>query len=116
MMLDPRFKVKEDKNLMADLASDAMAVPKPPRVAMRLRPSTGRSIPVGTGIDIGKAFRLLEQSCARNKVRSDFTAQRFHERPGLKRKRLKRQRWRKRFMEGFKATVARVKQLKDQGW
>jgi ribosomal protein S21 len=83
---------------------------------MRLEPSTGRSINVGTGIDFARGLRLLEQSCARNRVRADFTSQRFHERGGLKRKRLRRQRWRRRFMEGFKATVGRVKQLKNQGW
>jgi small subunit ribosomal protein MRP21 len=116
LMLDPTFKVTDSKSMLADVVFGAMAVPKTPRVAMRLRPSTGRSIPIGMGIDIGKGFRLLEQSCARNKVRSDFTAQRFHERPGLKRKRLRRQRWRKRFMEGFRATVGRVKQLRNQGW
>jgi len=71
---------------------------------------------IGAGIDVGRGFRLLEQSCARNGVRRDANSQRFHERPGLKRKRLRRERWRRKFMEGFKATVGRVKQLKNQGW
>jgi small subunit ribosomal protein MRP21 len=83
---------------------------------MRLTPSTGRTVVIGGNIDVGRGFRLLEQSCGRNKVRSDFNKQRFHERPGLKRKRLKSMRWRKRFMEGFRATVTRVKQMKAQGW
>lgn len=83
---------------------------------MRLTPKTGRTVNIGAGIDIGRGFRLLEQSCARNKVRSDFTKQRFHERGGLKRKRLRRERWRRRFMDGFKSTIARVKEMKRQGW
>jgi hypothetical protein len=83
---------------------------------MRLTPSTGRTVTIGNGIDIGRGFRLLGQSCARNKVRADFTKQRFHERGGLKRKWLRRERWRRRFMAGFKAAIGRVKQLKNQGW
>lgn len=71
---------------------------------------------IGPAIDVGRGFKLLEMSCARNKVRREANNQRFHERPGLKRKRLRRERWRKKFMEGFKATVGRVKQLKNQGW
>jgi len=90
--------------------------PKPIRAPIKLGPSTGRSITIGAGIDVGRGFRLLEQSCARNKVRKDANMQRFHERAGLKRKRLRRERWRSRFLQGFKATVARVKQLKNQGW
>jgi small subunit ribosomal protein MRP21 len=89
---------------------------KPIRVPINLGPSTGRTVHIGAGIDVGRGFRLLEQSCARNRVKRDANTQRFHERPGLKRKRLRRERWRRKFMEGFKATVGRVKQLKNQGW
>lgn len=89
---------------------------KPVRRPLNLGPSLGRTVKVGVGIDIGRAFKLLEQSCARNGVKRDFNKQRFHERPGLKRKRLQRERWRRKFMEGFKATVGRVKHLKNQGW
>jgi len=49
-------------------------------------------------------------------VKADFAYQRYHERGGLKRKRLRRERWRKRFSEGFKATIARVRELTRQGW
>jgi len=83
---------------------------------MRLTPSTGRTVSISERIDVGRGFRLLEQSCARNKVRADFNYQRFHERGGLKRKRLRRERWRKRFFEGFKATIGRVRELTRQGW
>jgi small subunit ribosomal protein MRP21 len=85
-------------------------------VSLKLNPSTGRTVSISGGVDVGRGFRLLEMSCARNRVRGDANKQRFHERGGIKRKRLRRERWRKRFMEGFKATVMRVKQLKKQGW
>jgi hypothetical protein len=115
LMLNP-LPANDNKSMMNDMAFGMMSIPQKPRIPMRLTPSTGRSIAIGTGIDVARGLRLLEQSCARNKVRSDFTAQRFHERGGLKRKRLRRQRWRRRFMEGFRATIGRVKQLKHQGW
>jgi hypothetical protein len=55
------------------------------------------------GVDLGRGFRVLEINCQRNQERGDFMRQRFHERPGLKRKRLHSLRWRKRFKEGFRA-------------
>jgi small subunit ribosomal protein MRP21 len=116
LMLDPSSSLNDNRSLMDAYAQGQLAIPQPPRVPMRLSPSTGRSVTIGTGIDVARGIRLLEQSCARNRVRADATQQRFHERGGLKRKRLRRQRWRKRFMEGFQATVGRVKQLKNQGW
>ncbi|KAK0123454.1 hypothetical protein ONS96_010438 [Cadophora gregata f. sp. sojae] len=97
--------------------SDSLGVYKPPRKPLLLNASTGRSVTIGhSGIDVAKGFRLMENSCARNKVKRESMKQRFHERGGLKRKRLRRERWRTRFMEGFKATISRVKQLKHQGW
>jgi hypothetical protein len=116
LMLDPSKPLNDTRGLMESYSQDYLALPPTPRVPMRLSPSTGRSIAIGTGIDVARGIRLLEQSCARNRIRADATKQRFHERDGLKRKRLRRQRWRKRFMEGFQATVGRVKQLKNQGW
>lgn len=115
LMLDPSG-MSGNRKALDDVATGMLTMPQKARVPMRLTPSTGRSISIGTGIDVARGLRLLEQSCARNRVRADFTYQRFHERGGLKRKRLRRQRWRKKFMEGFKATVERVKQLKHQGW
>ena len=105
----------KDINEMMQKLSSAFTA-QAPRVALRLTPKTGRTVSIGAGVDVGRGFRLLEQSVARNKVRRDFTMQRYHERGGLKRKRLRKERWRKRFMEGFKATLARVKEMKRQGW
>ncbi|KAG0649506.1 hypothetical protein D0Z07_4278 [Hyphodiscus hymeniophilus] len=115
-MLNPSAPL-DNRSIMETYAQGGhLAMPSTPRAPMRLRPSTGRSVTIGTGIDVARGLRLLEQSCARNRVRSDATQQRFHERGGLKKKRLRRQRWRKRFLEGFQATVGRVRELKNQGW
>jgi hypothetical protein len=109
----PRF---EYADLMKDISRELSNAPPPERAPMRLTPATGRTVDVTQTVDVGRSFRLMEQLVARNKVRSTFNFQRFHERPGLKRKRLKSLRWRKRFMLGFRAAVNRVKQLKKQGW
>ena len=85
---------------------------------VRSRPTVGRTIEVipERGVDFGRALRNLEISCAINRVRQDLSRQRFHERPGLKRKRLKSERWRKMFKESFRATVMRVKEMRRKGW
>jgi len=92
----------------------APALPPP----VRLDAFVGRSEDVDPlkGADLGRALRKLEVKCAYNNVRQDFNKQRFHERPGLKRKRLKSQRWRKRFSKGFKAVVSKVQQMRMKGW
>ena len=112
-MADPR-PLQDIQGIMSALQETVM-VPKE-KTPMRLTPTTGRTVMVGTGVDLGRAIRVLEQNCSRNKVRSDFTKQRFHERGGLKRKRLRRERWRAQFKLGFKQVVDRVKHLKKQGW
>jgi small subunit ribosomal protein MRP21 len=73
-------------------------------------------VTIGGTTDLAYGFRTLEISVSKNRVKRDFQQQRFHERGGLKRKRLVRQRWRRRFGEGFKAVVGRVKHLRKQGW
>ena len=82
------------------------------------RPKVGRTIELNgrKGIDLATALRKLHQECARNNVRYDRSTQRFHERPGLKRKRLQRLWWRARFMEGFKALVGKVHAMRRKGW
>ncbi|MCJ1403053.1 hypothetical protein MMC11_006276 [Xylographa trunciseda] len=97
-----------------DFKSSIAAVPPP----VRLDAFIGRSEEVdpGKGMDLGRAFKKLELKCNYNNVRGDMQKQRFHERPGLKRKRLKSERWRKRFKEGFRAVVAKVKDMRNKGW
>ena len=97
----------------------APATPPPPPVPpMKLNSTVGRTIQVNENraMDVGRAFRTLESRCAQNSVKRDFMRQRFHERPGLKRKRLKSERWRRRFKESFRETIKLVQGLKKQGW
>lgn len=85
---------------------------------VRSHPSVGRTIEVvpEKGVDFGGALKRLEISCAVNRVRNDLARQRYHERPGMKRKRLESERWRKMFKESFRATVMRVKEMRRKGW
>ncbi|KAK3398312.1 hypothetical protein B0T20DRAFT_205418 [Sordaria brevicollis] len=83
---------------------------------IRLRPSTGRTFYVSGQTDFATALRNLSRACAQNNVKRDVRMQKFHERPGLKRKRLRSERWRARFKIGFKAAVNRTFELKNQGW
>ena len=92
--------------------------PKRATRTVRSRPSVGRTIEVvpEKGVDFGRALRGLDISCSVNRVNKDLQRQRFHERPGMKRKRLKSERWRKMFKESFRATVTRVKEMRRKGW
>ncbi|EDU44290.1 ribosomal protein s21 protein [Pyrenophora tritici-repentis] len=84
----------------------------------RLNPAYGRSVDLDNsrGRDIVRGIGMLGSLMARNKVKRDFNKQRYHERGGLKRKRLASERWRARFMVGFKAVTHRVTQLTRKGW
>ncbi|AEO61051.1 hypothetical protein MYCTH_2310836 [Thermothelomyces thermophilus ATCC 42464] len=83
---------------------------------LRLRPSTGRTIQIKGNVDLARGFRLLHRAVSQNKIKAHVRLTRFHERPALKRKRLKRERWQERFRQGFRATINRVMELKAQGW
>ncbi|KAK6828417.1 hypothetical protein PG987_011758 [Apiospora arundinis] len=91
----------------------ALAAKKP---VIRCVARTGRTAFVSKGADVGRAFKILEMQCTSNRVRADFQKQRYHERNGLKRKRLVSERWQKKFKNGFKATCKRVSELRRQGW
>jgi len=96
--------------------------PKPPPSKdigeLRLSSRTGLTLDVDARnpADLGLKLRRLSMTVARNKVPQDFRKQRFHERPGLKRKRLKSERWRRRFAAGFQKVVSRVQELRRKGW
>ncbi len=81
-------------------------------------PSVGRTVEVvpERGMDLPRALRKLEIRIALNGVRKDQMKQRFHERPGMKRKRLRSERWRARFKRGFKAMVQKVQAMRNKGW
>jgi len=96
--------------------------PKPPPSKdigeLRLNSRTGLTLDVDprNASDLGVKLRRLNATVGRNKVPQDFRKQRFHERPGLKRKRLKSVRWRRRFAAGFQKAVSRVQELRRKGW
>ena len=103
---------------LLQVAGNSVTKARPLQPPVRLDAFVGRSEDVDPlkGVDLGKAIRKLEMKCAYNNVRQDSNKQRFHERPGLKRKRLKSERWRKRFRQGFKAVVSKVQQMRMKGW
>ncbi|KAF3235025.1 hypothetical protein EYR41_007154 [Orbilia oligospora] len=79
----------------------------------RLGSTAGRSIAVRGG-DVAGAFMQLRRICAENSIIRDANAQRFYERPGVKKKRLRRERFRRRFKESFKRMVSTVLEMKRQ--
>lgn len=85
-------------------------------IKYRLRPSVGRTVHLDSNVDLARGLGMLNSRVRINKIAQDVAKQRFHERPGLKRKRLRSERWRARFKDGFKATCSRVQDLARQGW
>lgn len=96
--------------------SGMMAQESASDVKYRLRPSVGRTVHLDTKVDLARGLGLLNTRVRVNKIAQDVAKQRFHERPGLKRKRLRSERWRARFKDGFKANCKRVQELARQGW
>jgi small subunit ribosomal protein MRP21 len=84
----------------------------------RLNPTYGRAVELDTarGRDLVRGIGMLGSLVARNKVRAEMMKQRFHERGGLKRKRLNSERWRARFKKGFNDITKRVSELTGKGW
>ncbi|EMC93204.1 hypothetical protein BAUCODRAFT_125084 [Baudoinia panamericana UAMH 10762] len=121
-MLDPSknnaFLSPKSSSRVGGPPQSITAPPADRTLPFKLGPSVGRTVTVDNnrGMDVGRAFRTLEVQCARNSVRKDFMRQRFHERGGLKRKRLKSERWRRRFKENFRGIVAMVGRMRKQGW
>lgn len=119
-----RQPLKWDDMLDVPSAMPAQPTPQTPMIKEedivypRLDASTGRAVELdpSRGRDIVRGLNMLGSLMARNRVKRDFQMQRFHERPGLKRKRLKSERWRARFKIGFDATCKRVSELTKKGW
>ena len=103
-----------NKRLMEDMSPTQFASTR----TIRSSPMVGRTINLNPdkGIDFGRGLTLLQQRVVQSRIPQTLYKQRFHERPGLKRKRLKSERWRRYFKQGFDAMVTRVKQMKAQGW
>jgi hypothetical protein len=112
-LVDPKFENKPTSvsSLVEQQAKTFANYP-------RLNPTYGRTVDLDAsrGRDIVRGIGMLGSLMARNKVKSDFNKQRFHERGGLKRKRLNSERWRARFKQGFRDVTGRVMELTRKGW
>ncbi|KAK4172915.1 hypothetical protein QBC36DRAFT_336895 [Triangularia setosa] len=113
---DAKQSLAKESGTLSVLDSDLFKVESGLKAQeIRLRPTTGRTIPVKSN-DPARAFKVLNQLCKNNRLAIDVRDQRFHERPALKRKRKLRERWRKRFKDGFVAVIERTIELRKQGW
>ena len=119
--LGSRFRI-DNMNFPSSSSTTNLPSLSKPRIVTELpihvKPRTGRTIAVdpGKANDLGAKLRALEVLCNRNRIRQDFNRQKFHERPGLKRKRLHSERWRRNFRQRFNGVVGRVNDLRVQGW
>ncbi|KAM3458354.1 hypothetical protein MY3296_000560 [Beauveria thailandica] len=93
------------------------------RPRVRAAASTGRTIFVrnanpgpNSAPTVRSALAMLGRLVGSQHIKNKYYSQRFHERKGLKRKRLASERWRSRFKVGFCAAYARVHELRKQGW
>lgn len=112
-MLDPNLS-----NKPSEAASLATQQEEQFKNYPRLNPTYGRMVELdpSRGRDLVRGIGMLGSLIARNKVKYDVATQKFHERPGLKRKRLHSVRWRARFKRGFTQVTARVTELTRKGW
>lgn len=112
-MLDPSLSNKPN-----DAASLAAQQEETFSNYPRLDPTYGRTVDLDSsrGRDLVRGIGMLASLVARNKIKSDFAKQKFHERGGLKRKRLNSERWRARFKVGFAQVTRRVSELTRKGW
>ena len=103
------------RDIMGFATESEVQKPLPPPT-LRLDAYLGRAEPVNFNKPLGRAMALVNAKLTENKVRQMVRRQRFHERKGLKRKRLKSERWRARFKEGFVAALGKVRRMRRQGW
>jgi ribosomal protein S21 len=97
--------------LVATTSADPLKQPR-----MRTAPVAGRTVFVDPTLGFPAALKALQRLVSQSKIKRIAREQKFHERPGMRRKRLKMARWRVRFKTGFQATTKRVREMKKQGW
>ncbi|KAH6066200.1 hypothetical protein HBI67_121220 [Parastagonospora nodorum] len=112
-MLDPNLS-----NKPSEAASLAIQQQETFANYPRLNPTYGRlvELDVSRGRDLVRGIGMLGSLVTRNKVKHEMFRQKYHERGGLKRKRLASERWRARFKKGFKDVTRRVSELTAKGW
>ncbi|KAH9484315.1 hypothetical protein JR316_0003796 [Psilocybe cubensis] len=75
---------------------------------------TGRSVPA-TGKNLSATFRRLDQILIRNNVRQELRMGERHEKKGVKRRRLKSQRWHNWFANEVRQKVQLVNKIRKRG-
>lgn len=101
---------------------DANSMDPLSRPKVRTEAVTGRTIFVKSSFGTNtaptgpQAINSLNSLVRKQGIKQKFNYQKFHERRGMKKKRLRMERWRKQFKTGFRETVKRVMELKRQGW
>lgn len=83
---------------------------------IKSNPSLSRTVEISSKADLGAGFERLRFFVRDNQIRHDQQMQRFYERPGMRRKRLRRERWRARFKENFHNAVEKIKAMRRMGW
>lgn len=73
----------------------------------------GRSVPVNHG-DLSYARNKLGQTLSINKVFHTFRMQKYHEKKGYKRRRLRSERWRKRFGHEVRMKIKLVNEIRNR--
>lgn len=77
-------------------------------------PYSGRSVPVRKG-NVAFSMRVLDTILQKNKVRQMLRQQQRHEKRGEKLRRLRSQRWRKRFADEVRQKVQLVTKIRNRG-
>ncbi|KAH7930799.1 hypothetical protein BV22DRAFT_999853 [Leucogyrophana mollusca] len=65
--------------------------------------------------DLGEAFARLQSRLRRNRVTADLRVQSRHEKKGVKRRRLRSERWRKQFANEVRKKVQLVSTIRRRG-
>ncbi|MCJ1313112.1 hypothetical protein MMC25_006789 [Agyrium rufum] len=104
------------RGIVRDLEAGKLVSKLPPPV--RLDAHIGRAVNVdmSRGITVARAIQLMERGVRQNNIKIEERRQKFHERKGLKRKRLISERWRRRFKEGFESICFKVEGMRRKGW
>lgn len=88
------------------------------RIALRLPQVKdayyGRSVPVVKG-DVEAAYKKLNRVLAQNQVVRELRANERHEKVGYKRRRLRSERWRRRFAHEVRKKVQLVQAIRARG-